>query len=166
MPSLQHLLSLPFGFAVMVERISRIVLCGIGLVKTIHSHGREKYNAFAAVLLHGFQRDLHASYVGVVVQGDRRDVIAVLSGEKYHDIGALEPAVHLLLRAHVAYCGDLIEEVARKEVDVPAVILLRIFTQKPQKPRANKSAGPYHCDFHKVLICLFLRMRSLFGVER
>ena len=148
MPSLKHLLGLPFRFAVVVERIGRVGLVGIVLVQTVDRHRREENDAAASVLFHGAECHLHAAHVGVVIERHGRHVVAVLRRQEHHHVGSGEFTVHLLLLAHIAYGGDVVEKMAWLQVDVPALIFLRLLAQEAKKPCANESAGTYHCYLH------------------
>ncbi len=113
-PFLEHLLCLPFRLAVMVERISQMVLVGILLVKTINSHRREENDSLDAVLLHSFQRHLHAADISIIIERNGRDIISVLGCKKHHKVITFQFFVHLLLLTHIADYRHIIKKMTWK----------------------------------------------------
>lgn len=67
-PPLQHLLSLPFQLAVVVEWVGRMSLVGFLFVETIDGHRGEEDNALALVLLHRSKGKFNAHYICVVIK--------------------------------------------------------------------------------------------------
>ena len=71
----------------------------------------------------------------------------MLCGEKYHKVGAGKGAVHLLLVAHVADGGDVVEEMAVTNVDYAEIVALEL-REVVYNAGADESAAAYNRDFH------------------
>ena len=67
----------------------------------------------------------------------------MLCGEKYHKVGAGKGAVHLLLVAHVADGGDVVEEMAVTNVDYAEIVALEL-REVVYNAGADEYAGFYH----------------------
>ncbi len=132
MPLLQHLLRLPFAFAVMVERIGRMRFVRILLVEAVNRHRGGEDEAPHTRGEHGFEYVFHAPDVHVVVERHGRHVVAVFGSQQHHDVRSCDFFAQRLRIAHVGQLRHVGEEVALPLVDVAQRVFFGLLAEQPQ----------------------------------